>query len=78
MRMKRRRKVGRPKIFEGEQQLIHIRIPESLMSEAEEAARLLGEPSLTQLIRRAVREFLESHEKELDRRRKKDAEKHGG
>ena len=73
--MKRRRKVGRPKLFEDGQQLLHIRLPETLMGEVEEAARLLEEPSITQLIRRAVREFLEGHEEELQRRRKRAAER---
>jgi metal-responsive CopG/Arc/MetJ family transcriptional regulator len=62
-------------MFEGGQQLLHIRLPETLMGEVEEAARLLEEPSITQLIRRAVREFLEGHEEELQRRRKKAAER---
>ena len=73
--MKRRRKVGRPRMFEDGQQLLHIRLPDTLMGEVEEAAKLLEEPSITQLIRRAVREFLEGHEEELHRRRKRAAER---
>jgi metal-responsive CopG/Arc/MetJ family transcriptional regulator len=72
--MKRRRKIGRPKMFESAQ-LLHIRLPEALLSDVEEATRLLAEPSVTQLIRRAVREFLDTHEEELRRRRKRAAEK---
>jgi metal-responsive CopG/Arc/MetJ family transcriptional regulator len=72
--MKRRRKIGRPKMFD-RAQLLHIRLPEALLSDVEEATRLLAEPSVTQLIRRAVREFLDTHEEELRRRRKRAAEK---
>jgi hypothetical protein len=74
--MKRRRKIGRPKMFENAQ-LLHIRLPQGLLSDVEEATRLLAEPSVTQLIRRAVGEFLERHEGELRRRRKRDSEKRG-
>jgi hypothetical protein len=46
-----------------------------MLAELEEAARLFEEPSVTQLVRRAVREFLEGHEKDLERRRKRQAER---
>jgi hypothetical protein len=57
------------------QQLLHVRVPEPMLAELEEAARLLEEPSVTQIVRRAVREFLEGHEVDLERRRKREAER---
>jgi metal-responsive CopG/Arc/MetJ family transcriptional regulator len=64
-------------MFDESQQLIHIRLPETVMGELDEARRLLAEPSVAQLIRRAVREFLENHDEEIRRRRKRETDKHG-
>jgi metal-responsive CopG/Arc/MetJ family transcriptional regulator len=65
----RRKKVGRPKLFQGDQQLLHIRLPTRLMEQIDEARDLLEKPSLAEVIREALREYVRSREKELRKAR---------
>jgi metal-responsive CopG/Arc/MetJ family transcriptional regulator len=56
-------------MFQGEQQLLHIRLPKRLMERVDEARELLEKPSLAEVIREALREYVRSRAKELRKAR---------
>jgi metal-responsive CopG/Arc/MetJ family transcriptional regulator len=60
--MKRQRgKVGRPRMFEEEMQLIHLRVPRSLVEEVTTAQHALEKSSVAELVRDALRDYLDKH-----------------
>ena len=72
-----RKKAGRPKLFEEESQLLHVRLPQSVMREVEDARFALGKQSAAELIRDAVNEYLKRRNAAIaDYRRLR--ERHGG
>jgi predicted DNA-binding protein len=61
-RKSRRAKGGRPKMFEEPLKLANFRLPTSLLKELAVAQHALGKSSLADLVREALRKYLEENE----------------
>jgi metal-responsive CopG/Arc/MetJ family transcriptional regulator len=72
----KRRRAGRPRMFQEDMQLIHLRIPKSLVDEVTSAKHALEKSSVAELVRDALRDYLDKHRTVIEAvRRAKD--KHG-
>ena len=59
--MKGRRRKGRPTVFAEELKLTNFRLPVSLLEELDDARFALGKSTLAELVREALRKYLDEN-----------------
>ena len=75
---KPKKAIGRPKLYGDEEMVLtNFRFPRSLLDEIELARHALQKPSIAEVVREALRAYLEANESAI-RDYKRLREKHGG